>query len=104
MSATVGEIVVWIIVGGLSGSFVGMLATRKKKGFGHFWNLLLGMAGALVGGFIFNGLQIDLGLGDLSISFEDLIAAFSGSIVVLFLVWAVKRYRGKKGASVDPSP
>jgi uncharacterized membrane protein YeaQ/YmgE (transglycosylase-associated protein family) len=96
MSATFGEILVWIIVGGLSGSLLGMLAKRSKEGYGRFRNVLLGMAGALVGGVLFNVLEIDLGLGDLSISFEDLIAAFVGSVVVLAIVWSVKRYKRSK--------
>ena len=99
MPATFGEILIWIIVGGLSGSFLGMLATRSKKGYGRLWNLLLGMAGALVGGVVFNSLGIDLGLGDLSISFEDLMAAFLGPAVVLVLAWFVNRYRGRRRAS-----
>jgi uncharacterized membrane protein YeaQ/YmgE (transglycosylase-associated protein family) len=70
-----------------------MVVTRTRAGLGRFRNLLLGMAGALVGGIVFNGLGVDLGLGDLSISFEDLIAAFVGSIVVFVLVWLFKRFR-----------
>jgi uncharacterized membrane protein YeaQ/YmgE (transglycosylase-associated protein family) len=54
------------------------------------------MAGAFVGGMLFNGLGVDLGLGDLSISFEDLIAAFVGSAAVLLVVWLVRRYLGRK--------
>ena len=95
---TVGEVLVWVIIGGLCGSFVGMLVTRSKHGFGHARNLLLGMAGSLVGGVLFNLLKIDLGLGDLSISFEDLIAGFAGSILVLVIAWAVNKYRTRKGA------
>ncbi len=96
MPATFGEFLIWIIVGGLSGSLLGMLVTQTKAGYGRFWNLLLGMAGALVGGVLFNSLGIDLGLGDLSISFEDLIAAFVGSILVFVLVGLFKRFRHAK--------
>ena len=88
-----GEFLIWIIVGALTGSFLGMLVKRRKQGYGRFWNVLLGMAGAVVGGLVFNGLGIDLGLGELSISFEDLVAAFAGSIVVLVLVKLFQRYR-----------
>ena len=49
MAITFGEFLVWIIVGGLSGSLLGMVATRTKEGYGRFWNLLLGMTGAVVG-------------------------------------------------------
>ena len=93
MTVTFGEILIWLIVGGLTGSFVGMLATRSKKGFGHITNLGLGVGGALLGAVVFELFNIDLGLGDLSVSFEDLISAFVGSVVVLAIVWAVRRYR-----------
>ena len=96
MDVNVVKILTWIIVGGLSGSFLGMLMTRKKQGFGRFSNLMLGMVGALVGGGLFNILNVDLSLGNFSISFEDLIAAFTGSVLVLMIVWFIKRKRGKK--------
>jgi uncharacterized membrane protein YeaQ/YmgE (transglycosylase-associated protein family) len=75
-----------------------MVVTRTRAGLGRFQNVLLGMAGALVGGMLFNGLGVDLGLGDLSISFVDLIAAFVGSIVVFVLVWLLKRFRRRSAA------
>ena len=42
-----------------------------------------GLVGAVVGGVVFEIFNVDLGLGDLSVSFEDLIAAFVGSVLVL---------------------
>ena len=86
---TFGEILIWIIVGSLGGSFVGMLATRSKEGYGRLWNLLLGMVGAIVGGSLFKFLKIDLGLGELKITFEDLVAALIGSAIVLVGVFDV---------------
>ncbi len=96
MSLTFGEFLIWIIVGGLCGSTIAMLATRNKQGFGRFRNLILGMAGSLVGGTFFNWTNLDLGLGELSISFEDLIAGFVGSIAVLLATWCIGRYRNRK--------
>lgn len=87
----VSKIVVWMIVGVLAGSFTGMLVKRSREGFGRWLNMGLGLAGALVGGGLFHLLGIDLGLGEIKISLEDLIAAFSGSIILLLIVWAVKR-------------
>ncbi len=98
MHVTFGEILIWLIVGGLIGSFVGRLATRSKKGYGRVPNLFLGLVGAVVGGVVFEIFNIDLGLGDMSISFEDLIAAFVGSVLVLAMVWTVRRYRSKERA------
>jgi uncharacterized membrane protein YeaQ/YmgE (transglycosylase-associated protein family) len=47
--------------------------------------------GALIGGAVFNLLNIDLGLGELAISFQDLIAAFTGSLIFLGCLWFVRR-------------
>ena len=50
-----------IIVGAISGT----LAARIMKGdsFGFFVNAMLGIAGAVVGGFLFNLLNINAGSG-----------------------------------------
>ena len=91
MQITTGKIVVWLIVGVLAGWFTGVLIKRKKKGFGHLYNTLIGLAGALIGGFIFHVFRIDFGFGDISISLKDLLSAFIGSLVFLLLVWWMKR-------------
>ena len=93
MPATMGEVLIWIIIGALCGSVVGMLVKRDKQGFGHLRNLLLGMAGSVVGGVLLNLTGIDLGLGELSISFEDLASGFAGSILILIVAWLIRRYR-----------
>jgi len=46
------------------------------------------MVGALLGGELFKLFRIDFGLGDLKITFEDFIAAFAGSVLVI-LVWRI---------------
>jgi len=56
-------------------------------------NLGVGLIGALVGGAIFDVLNIDLGLGELKVSFEDLIAAFLGSVIFLLGIWMVRKRR-----------
>jgi len=59
--------------------------TFKKEGLGRVMNLGVGMVGALIGGLIFNVFRIDLGFGDLNVTFEDLIAAFLGSLLLIDL-------------------
>ena len=91
MHLTIDKIIVWLIIGGLAGWLTGMLVKRKKKGFGHIYNTIVGLAGALIGGFIFHVFRIDFGIGDISISLKDLVSAFIGSLVFLLGVWWVKR-------------
>jgi uncharacterized membrane protein YeaQ/YmgE (transglycosylase-associated protein family) len=88
----VGELIVWVIVGGLAGTITGRLVTRTKEGLGRWTNLGVGLVGAFVGGYLFNVLQIDLGLGELKVTFEDLIAAVSGSFLFLLALWIIRRY------------
>ncbi len=91
MNVTVSQIIVWLIVGALAGSLTGVVVKRTKKGFGPFTNLGIGLVGALIGGSIFRAFNIDLGLGDLAISFQDLLAAFLGSLTFLLLVWLIQK-------------
>jgi uncharacterized membrane protein YeaQ/YmgE (transglycosylase-associated protein family) len=84
----IGQIIVWIIVGGFAGTLAGRAVTFKKEGLGRWTNFLVGIVGAFLGGEVFKLLRIDFGLGDLKVTFEDLIAAFLGSLVVI-LVWRI---------------
>lgn len=93
MNISVGQIVVWLIVGALAGSLTGMVVRRSKKGFGRAQNLVIGLVGALIGGAFFNLFNINLGLGEIAITVEDLIAAFLGSLVLLAVIWFVRRRR-----------
>ncbi len=93
MDITIGEIVIWVIVGALAGSFTGAIFSRAKKGCGSWGNLAVGMSGALIGGVSFDALEIDLGLGDVKVTFEDLISAFVGSLVLLLVIWMLRRGR-----------
>ncbi len=49
MNITFGQILVWLIVGALAGSFTGMIVKGSKKGFGTYTNVGIGLVGALIG-------------------------------------------------------
>ena len=85
------QVIVWLVIGGLVGSLVGMLARRSKTGFGRRGNLGVGLVGALLGGALFELFGIDLGLAHIAISLEDLVAAFVGAVVFLMVIWFVRR-------------
>jgi uncharacterized membrane protein YeaQ/YmgE (transglycosylase-associated protein family) len=91
-----GQIIVWIIVGGFAGTLAGRLVTWKKEGLGRWMNFLVGIVGAFIGGEVFKLFRIDFGLGDLKVTFEDLIAAFLGSLVVIFVWRIVAKIRSRK--------
>lgn len=93
---TLGKFIVLIIVGALAGSMAGRVVTLSSKGFGRWINLAVGMIGAIVGNVVFYMLGIDLGWGDLKISFQDLIAAFIGSLLCIIGWFVFRYYRRKK--------
>ena len=71
---------IWfLLIGLIAGWLAGQI--MKGKGFGLVWNLIIGVIGALLGGFLF-GL---LGLSSTSL-LGSLVTATVGAIVLLFLV------------------
>jgi uncharacterized membrane protein YeaQ/YmgE (transglycosylase-associated protein family) len=100
MSISIGEIIVWLIIGALAGTLAGRLITFTKRGFGFWVNTGIGMLGALVGGLLFRLFHIDLGLGEIKITFEDLISAFAGSLLCI-IVWRLIRRTGQKKPNVE---
>jgi uncharacterized membrane protein YeaQ/YmgE (transglycosylase-associated protein family) len=69
----------YIIIGALSGYLAGKV--MKGKGFGFTLNLLLGIVGSLVGGFLFQMLRMVLPGGFIG----SLISAFVGAVLVLII-------------------
>ena len=96
----IGQMIVWIIVGGFAGTLAGRIVTFKKEGLGRWTNFLVGIVGAFLGGEVFKLLRIDFGLGDLKVTFEDLIAAFLGSLVVI-LAWRIIAKAAGKSKKTD---
>ena len=83
---SVSQIVSFLIVGGLAGSLVGAVVARKRGGFGFGLNLFVGLVGALIGVGLFAVLRINLGLRGITVSLEDLVAAFAGALILLLLL------------------
>ena len=91
MPVTLAEFAVWVIVGLLGGSLVGLIVKRDRKGFGMAANLGLGLAGALVGGLLFRLLGLFPDLDKITISLRDIVAAVLGSLLVLGIIWLRQR-------------
>lgn len=97
--------IVMVVVGCLAGT----VAARLVKGetFGLVPNALLGIAGAVVGTIIFNALGISPGaiiVRSLTQTFDvslprdfmnQVVAAFTGSVLILFVAGLVMRRRAK---------
>jgi uncharacterized membrane protein YeaQ/YmgE (transglycosylase-associated protein family) len=94
----VGKLVIWLIVGALAGTVAGRLVTFSREGLGYWTNIGVGMLGAVVGGWLFGLFGIDLGLGELKVSFEDLVAAFVGSLICVVAWWLLRRGTARPSA------
>jgi uncharacterized membrane protein YeaQ/YmgE (transglycosylase-associated protein family) len=84
---TLGSIITWIIVGGISG----FLAERVIGGFhiGCVGTVIVGVIGAFVGGWLFNQLHITIGVTGL---LNTIITSFVGAVVLLL---GIRLLRGK---------
>ena len=92
INITLEQIVVWGIIGILAGSLSGMFLKKTKVGVGGLISkLIIGLMGALIGGFLFDMLNMNLGLGTMTIAVEDLLAAFIGSLIFLVILTVVQK-------------
>ena len=76
----------WPIIVGI---VAGFLASKvmKGKGFGLIFNLLVGVGGAILGGWLFGQFGISVVTGLVS----TLITALIGAIVLLFIINILKK-------------
>ncbi len=88
-----GAIIGWIIFGLIAGSIAKLLMPGKDPG-GWFITALLGIAGALVGGFIGRALWGSSGVNSWSIGSFAL--AIGGSILLL---WLYRLFVGRRAAT-----
>lgn len=95
---TIGKVIVWLIVGALAGTVVGRLVTFSKEGFGFWTNLIIGMLGAMIGGYLFHVFNINFQLGELKITFEDLVSAIAGSLICVVAWWLIRKGMARKNA------
>jgi uncharacterized membrane protein YeaQ/YmgE (transglycosylase-associated protein family) len=91
---TVG-IIGWIVLGLLAGAIAKLIMPGDDPG-GFIVTTLIGIAGALVGGFIASA----LGIGDLDEFFDigTWLIAIAGSLLLLFLYRVVTGEGGHRGA------
>lgn len=81
----------WIIIGGLAGWVASLIVT--DHGSGILMNIVIGIVGALIGGFI---VGIFGGSGITGFNIWSFVVALIGSIVLL---WLVGMFRGGRTAS-----
>ena len=81
------NLILWIILGAAAGWIASMIMRRDAQ-MGALENIIVGIVGALLGGFLFNLLGLP---GDTGFNFWTLLVAIFGSVVLLFLIGVFRR-------------
>ena len=84
------NIIVWIIVGAFAG-WVASMIMKTDASMGALANIIVGIIGAFVGGWLVGLFGIDVTTAELSI--ESILTAILGAVVVLAIVNAVRGRR-----------
>lgn len=80
------SILAWIILGGIAG-WIASMVMKTDASMGIFANILVGIVGAFIGGFLFSVLG---GSGLTGFNLYSLLVATLGSVVLLWIVSAVR--------------
>lgn len=78
------NIFMFLLIGGAAGWLSGLV--MKGRGFGLFGNILVGIIGGVLGGWIFEFLDISAG-GSMR---SSLLVSFVGAVALLFVVGLIK--------------
>jgi uncharacterized membrane protein YeaQ/YmgE (transglycosylase-associated protein family) len=79
---SVGGLIVWLIVGAIAGYLASKVLTGK--GMGILWDIVVGILGAFVGGFL-AGL-VGISAGNILV---EIVIAFVGAVILLLIFRAV---------------
>lgn len=86
-------IVIWFVIGGVLGWMSSIVADDPQQSVAM--NVLVGVAGALLGGMLLSSL---LGVGELDnfgLSFAGVLLALCGALLLLFITSRIRRARVK---------
>jgi uncharacterized membrane protein YeaQ/YmgE (transglycosylase-associated protein family) len=83
------NILAWIILGALAGWIASIIMGKNKK-MGAIANIVVGIIGAFIGGYImdFFGMEVETGF-----NFASLLVAIVGAVILLFILGLFSRRR-----------
>ena len=83
------DILIWIIFGALAG-WIASIIMQKNKKMGAIANIVVGIVGAFIGGYImeFFGVEVEAGF-----NFTSLLVAVLGAVVLL---WVLGFFLGRR--------
>ena len=82
---TLESLIIFLLVGGVAGWLAGLIV--KGGGFGIIGNIVVGVVGAFIAGFLFPMFSISLGTGIIA----AILYATIGAVVLLLIVRVLKR-------------
>ena len=83
-------LLVWMVVGAIAGFLASKVVSGR--GMGLLWDIVVGVIGAFVGGWLASLLGIGVSIGTFTIG--GLISAFVGAVIVLAVFRLLTRRRG----------
>ncbi len=86
-------LIAWIIIGLIAGWLTGKL--MKGSGFGFFMDMIVGLVGALIGGFLASHLGLG-GVGEHGLIISIIIA----TVGAVILTWIVRLISGNRSANL----
>jgi uncharacterized membrane protein YeaQ/YmgE (transglycosylase-associated protein family) len=88
---TLENIVVFIVVGLVAGFLASLIVLGKGRGW--FWDIVIGILGAILGGWLAGIVHISPNFG-VSI-LNQIVVAFVGAVILL-LIWRILFHRGRR--------
>ena len=79
------SIILWLVIGAVAGWIAGNL--MKGGGFGILGNIIVGIVGAMIGGYAFDLLNIEASTNIIG----SLITSVVGAVILLFIVGLIRR-------------
>lgn len=101
LGITPDKVVMWLLVGLIVGRFVGLFLAPTNGGIGPIGSLILGLAGAFVGGIALDKSGVHLDLGTLEIRYADVVAAVVGAFILVGIYWAIRLKTRRIGEPKD---
>jgi uncharacterized membrane protein YeaQ/YmgE (transglycosylase-associated protein family) len=86
------NILVWIIFGALAGWIASMIMNKNKQ-MGAIANIVVGVIGAFIGGYIMDFFGAD---GITGFNLQSLIVAVVGAVVLLYVIGLISGGRGRR--------
>ena len=76
------DLLTWLIVGLVAGFFAA-LVVKGGKAYGLIGDILVGIAGAIIGGYVFRALDIHVPVHGIA---GSILVAFSGAVLLLLVL------------------